>query len=305
MNDIDTSAGLNERLHVAARHLATELVIRNVQEILSKEGIDVLVLKGPHLGNTIYDDPLEREYIDLDLLVKPGRFQEVVRLLEQQGHRLLDDEEDRRATRKAFYCWKLQSPHGPVIELHSDLAGYGRYPVDVEGLFRRSVAFRMGNVEARGLGNEDLLMHLCLHITKSYFLVEEKHVRDIALLTRKRPIRWEQFMELATQAGCRVGAYYALRSAQAQFHADIPSEVLQALRPGIIRRHWLDRYIDSDHFPMARISGDRSLSYQARLGLPLLDRVSTWLPALLRYAVIRLDDVRQGRKPSCIDRPEL
>jgi len=170
------------------------MVLKNIKEILDGSNMSFIILKGPHLGNTIYNDPIERLSCDLDLLVKPKDFLSAINVLRSHEYKGPVEDGKRLATERAFYCWTLISPQGVSVEIHRDLAGYGRYPINVDGLFERAETFKISNIEFLGLGPEDLLLHLCLHMMKGYFIYnEKKHIEDIALLTKKRTVNWDIF----------------------------------------------------------------------------------------------------------------
>lgn len=271
--------------------LIFELVMKNVKRIVEEKNFSFIVLKGPHLGNTIYDDPVERLYCDLDLLVSPQDFFPVIDLLRSNGYKLTFEVGKRLWTQKEYYCWTVISPYGVAVEIHRDLAGHGRYRINIDGLFERSEPFKIGKIKLLGLGREDLLLHLCLHMIGSYFRnIEEKHVKDIALLTQKKKVNWDIFVERVTDARCSHGVYYALFAAKNQLHAEIPDDILQVLSPRGIRKRWLDSHLDPSVFPIYRFPNHRIGEVQARLGLMLMDRFRDWLPLLWRYSKLRLQD---------------
>ncbi|MEW6365266.1 MAG: nucleotidyltransferase family protein [Acidobacteriota bacterium] len=276
---------------VAIGQFLAEMTYREAKQILGPAGIDVLVLKGPHLGNTVYDSPAERPYCDLDLLVRPRDHRKAIELLTQGRFTLADWDPARLATERTYYNRALRSRFGVLVELHRDLAGHARYPVDVDALFSRAESFRFGETDARGLGTEDLLCHLCLHITKTYFwLVQPKHLEDIRLLVGRRTIDWEVLSERIEQTRCRVGSYYCFMSASEKLGVDVPRWVLEALRPGPVRRWWLERFIDWRNWPSYKYPAHSSAQVQWRVGIPLIDRVKDWVPFTLTYASIRLKD---------------
>ena len=65
------NANTEQSREVAVKQLIAEAEIGETQRILKGAGIDVLVLKGPHLANTVYEREADRSYGDLDLLVRP------------------------------------------------------------------------------------------------------------------------------------------------------------------------------------------------------------------------------------------
>lgn len=284
------TADLPPRLAVAARQLAAEMAVAQIQAILGPEGVDVLVLKGLHLAHTVYADPSERDFVDVDLLVRPRHWAKALEVLERAGYRRERRVPDRPLSDARNYNQAFWTPMGVAIEVHCDFAGHGRYPVDIDGLFARSVPFQMGSIESRGLGNEDLLLHLCLHMTKSYFDVEEKHVRDIALVIRHRPIRWPQFLDRVDRAGCRAGAFLALESAKFQHGAQAPDDVLEALAPRSWRLGLLSMQVNTRRFPMVSTTGNPGGLRPWLLGLPLMDRPSRWIPTAAKYGLLRVGD---------------
>ena len=278
-------------LRQVSRQLSTESTIRNISSLLGTKGIPFIVLKGPHLGHELYDDPLERPYVDLDILVRPTEHPAAGQCLTRGGFRKLHGPEGRTASMREHYCEHFLSPLGVPVELHWDLSSHGRFPVDFEGMFARASIVKLGQADALVPGTEDLLLSLCIHVIKSHFLIEEKHIQDIALLVRKRRVDWETFRGLVYHAQCRAGAYYVLESAKTIHAAEIPEHVLDDLEPGLIRKRWLDSLLHTDRFPLVR--GIESSAWWARLviGLPIIDRSSTRRLVALRYITTRMMDI--------------
>jgi|GEM_PF-1134038 len=279
-----------------------ESVLKNIKAILEQNNLSFIVLKGPHLGNTIYSHPVKRLYCDLDLLVRSQDFFPVIDLLLSNGYKWCLSDGNRLATEREFYSWALTSPQGGRIEIHRDLAGYGRYPMDLDGLFERAETFEISKVKVLGLSSEDLLLHLCMHIIKSYFLyIEKKHIEDIAFLTQKRKVNWDIFLERATDARCTNGVYYALLASRNQLEADIPDGILQVLSPQGIRKRWFDLHLNPSTFPIYRYSNHKVWEVQIRLGLMLMDKFRDWIPFLWKYSRLRLRDVLIRRRINAED----
>lgn len=271
------------RLAVAAHQLRCEAAFRKVKGIFSQLGIEIIVLKGPHLGNTIYENPWQRLYGDLDLLVKPRDFQPAAAALEKNSFKPLAFAGFNKRVQDDFKHWEYQSPQGIVVELHRWLSGHDRYPIAVDGLFARAESFTFGETAALGLGTEDLLLHLCLHMGTSYFqVIERKHIQDIALLIGKREVDWPMFMKRVGKAGAGTIAYYALSSAQLQRSAKIPDRVVKKLRPGFFRRWWIEKFIDASHFPVYRFPSQPIKMAKRKLIFPFMDRPSQWIRFVAR-----------------------
>jgi len=272
-------------------HVLTEATIQHIQECLTAVGIACLTLKGPHLAYSVYPLPLERVWCDLDILVRPNEASKAVDVLVQNGWRRIPEVRQRRFSAKHSYNYKILSPFGVSVELHRDFTSHDRYPVPIEDFFRRAESFRFLETEARGLAPTDLLLHLCLHMTGSYFLVEPKHVRDIALLLAARSIDWRLFVNNAKFAGAKAGCWMALRAAIAQHGALVPEWVLADLEPTQRRQRWLERWLDPAVFPIYKGPTQSMWEYQWRLGLALMDHPRDWIPLLMKYGARRIMDL--------------
>jgi hypothetical protein len=270
-------------LPITVHLLRAEVTFKKIKEIFAGKNIEVILLKGPHLGSTVYDSPRERLYGDLDILVKPGDFEQAAALLLENGFTPFTFDTYAPEIQSDFKHWEFRSPAGILVELHRWLSGHDRYPLDSDGFFARAEKFRFGETDVLGLGTEDLLLHLCLHMGASFFFViEPKHVLDIALLTRKRQLNWDIFIERCMQFRMTAIAYYALLAAKEQQHAEIPDMVFARLRPGWLRRRWLNRYLRTEVFPIYRFPKQRLTQIKIRLLLPLIDRFSDWPRYLIR-----------------------
>jgi hypothetical protein len=280
----------NSNLAISAQQLRAEVTFSKTGEILAAAGIDILLLKGPHLGHTVYGSPKDRLYCDLDILVKPADFEKAAELLLENAFLPFAYDTFSPQVQRDFKHWEFRSPWGIVVELHRWLSGHDRYPIDSGGLFARAERFTFGQTQALGLGPEDLLLHLCLHMGTSYFhVIERKHVVDIALLTRGRPIDWPVLLRRAKKAGAGTIVYYALLSARKQENALVPAGILDGLRPGKLRRLWVEKSIDPGHFPIYRFPGHELRVIKRRLILPLMDRPGQWVSFFTRIVALKIN----------------
>jgi hypothetical protein len=274
----------HSRLMKAGLDLVFELTYKNIRNLLDQKGIPVIVLKGPYLSYAFYQDPHERTYCDLDLLVPGEDFLLAASLLQQAGFKLTKCDPLHLANVNAKYNWGFQSPSGVFIELHRDFCDYSRYRADLGGIFTRARSFQFGETEALGLSARDLLPQLCLHAGKSFFItIEKKHLQDIALVIAKDDIEWDDFLRTAFSWGIRHASYYALLAAKSQFAAQVPEIVLNRLRPGYFRRCWLEHRLDPGRFPITKYPDLPLRRSQLRLVLALIDRKKDWLVFCFHY----------------------
>jgi len=282
----------NSKLSANVLDMRFEAIFRKIKNLLEKEAVPLILLKGPHLAHAVYEHPHERTYGDLDILVKPGDFDRAARNLLENQFTLLEEDDKNLATTAQMNHWAFRSHFGQLIELHRGFTGLERHPSDLDEWFARAEAFNFGQTPALGLGTEDLLCYLCLHIGKSFFyLIEKKHIQDLDMVIRKKKIQWHAFEQRCRKTRSRAIAYYCLRSAQAQFDTPIPAVTIGALRPGKWRRFWLDKHLDVTAFPICRFHARGVSHARRRLTLPLLDGVWNWIPFMAKAAVVKGADI--------------
>lgn len=272
-------------LLLKAKLLIIEIALGEMQKLLAAAGIPMLLLKGPHLAATLYDDPLKRTYCDLDILVKPEHYYTAAKVLLANGFKLFNINRRRLASEMADYQLLLRAPRGIAVELHCALADRDQFRSDVKGFFQRSEEFKFGDLKVRGLGTEDLLLHLCLHFGKRHFMTsEKKHLHDIALLLKKKKVDWPIFMERVKRTGCRIITYYCLEAVRLQHGAEIPGEIMGALSPNPKRRCILDRFLDPSVFPIYRFHETIPGFRERTANLLLLDKMRTKVSSTFRFA---------------------
>lgn len=111
------------RLARERRHRAIHQVeIERAVTALSGAGIPTAVLKGPPLALEIYEDPVDREFRDIDLLVPRERVDAALEALRPLGYGIAVPPRVARVYRRHHFHWLLGGPGKPMLELHWDLA---------------------------------------------------------------------------------------------------------------------------------------------------------------------------------------
>jgi hypothetical protein len=105
----------------AFRRLTLERALAEISQLLTSRGARPLLLKGPAFARWLYEDPSERPYGDIDLLVAPDRLETAARGLSDLGYQQLDTE--RRLSERAEHHerWIRRGSIGVVVELHRTL----------------------------------------------------------------------------------------------------------------------------------------------------------------------------------------
>lgn len=275
-------------------HFISFCTYEYIKNIFDKNGIDFLILKGPYLAYTIYEDPFKRIWSDLDLLVPPNSFDNACNLLKENKFEEVKFPPRRRYTFKSYYQHSLKSPYGIVCEIHRDFSNLGKYPIDIDKVFKTKVEFDFGSVKAYGLSNEYLLFNLCIHLLKSYFDVDEKHLLDIKYLLEKRKIDWDNFCEIVDKGKAKSGVYFVLVILENNYLSNIPSSVLNFLKPKGLRYLYLKKILNINGFPLNKLENKESFYNRIMLNYALLDKTTDFIKLFFKYSYNRIMDLFLG-----------
>lgn len=140
---------------------------------LSANGIQPIVLKGPHTGPLLWDDPALRPFGDLDLWVCPGELVAVDRVLRGLGYGggPLHPGAAPDLTRHELPGYHLMGIHGQYlasVDLHYRACPDTLPLPDEAGVYARSVPWPLV-AGARVMVAEDLLIYLCAHLVRHLF----------------------------------------------------------------------------------------------------------------------------------------
>jgi hypothetical protein len=74
-----------EFVAATARHLTTKVALLELLTAWHRAGIDALLFKGFHLAEFVYSHPAERAYADVDILTRPERTQDALKIARGLG----------------------------------------------------------------------------------------------------------------------------------------------------------------------------------------------------------------------------
>ncbi len=154
-------------LQNASRNMNLYQGLGKVLEVMGKNHIPVMALKGAHLAELVYGNIALRPMCDLDLLVKEKDLLKVDEILLGLGYRPVGD--DRQVTeRNRHFAYRLPGKE-LYVEIHWTLirADYP-FDIDLEGQWERARPAVIGNGAIWVQAPEDLLLHLCLHTFKDH-----------------------------------------------------------------------------------------------------------------------------------------
>ena len=197
--------------------------LTRVLGILKNDGIPVIVLKGAYLAERVYGNIGLRAMCDVDLLVRKQDLSTAQRRLMEAGYyphnnRLPLD-----------IHWSIE--HNIVPPL----------PIDEEGLWQRAQPASIAGVEVLVLSREDLLLHLCLHLSFHHLFgfAGVRTLYDIRETIRhyKTTMDWDELKGRAREWRAGKAINLALLLAKELVSAEVPDGVLTALTPDFSDSH--------------------------------------------------------------------
>ncbi len=221
----------------AARNRDLQLRLADVLISFNRLGIAVIVLKGAALAFTIYPNPGLRPMADLDLLIRKDDIACALEILQELGYApsKISNPAVWYEEHQHQHCTPYVSNDGQTtIELHHDLLPANKYVhVPIEQLWRHARPIAIDSAQSLGLSLEDLLLHLCLHVSfNDGFLGWLRYACDVSVILDKfeQELNWHQFVENARAYGVARYAYYALWMAEQTVTDRIPTVVMTDLK---------------------------------------------------------------------------
>jgi putative nucleotidyltransferase-like protein len=173
-------------------------------ELLGREGIRTLPLKGPTLAVAAYGNLALREFVDLDLLVRREDALRSRQVLIKKGYIpvLQLNAKWEEAYMRAYDEFGLCGPDGhSLVELHWAITPrYFSCAPDIGQYWERATSVNLGGRNIPTLVADDLLLVLCLHAAKHCW-PRLSMVSDVAWLMTACDIHWDDVLKRAAGLG--------------------------------------------------------------------------------------------------------
>lgn len=157
-------AGLYMRHHHANRVRAQ--VAAEILAAFQAEGISALALKGFALAHLLYPEPALRPMSDIDLLVKPAQARQAQEILAELGFNAPPPPPGRLPGKHLANATRHADGLTISVELHHNLFNLGHpHSLELAELTAPPVPFALGELTAYTLPYEEMLWHLCQHLT--------------------------------------------------------------------------------------------------------------------------------------------
>jgi hypothetical protein len=219
-----------------ARHLVMTAELGRVLRRCRAERLEVIVLKGPALAETVYPDPGLRPFSDLDLLVRPADRLRMDAVLRDLGHRRVADEHSWDFDIAFDGATVYEAPAGVRVDLHWSLLTEPRFACnrgELQAVWERSAPITVAGEPALGLGREDLVLHLATHLAVHHTLAGWLRHWDLALVLERAggDLDWDALLARAARWRVRHALFFVLLGVRSAFGTPVPASALAALRP--------------------------------------------------------------------------
>jgi hypothetical protein len=212
-----------------------------VLKAFNEAGIEVIVLKGAALAQTVYPDIALRPMGDIDLLVKEESLKEAEKKLTNLGykftlyHHLKD------------FCkeYQLQNGNsGEKIELHWGFTSCRLHigdGINIRNFWEDTTSKKIANINLMQPGLGNLILYLSWHCTKHRF-IRLLWLCDIGQIIKfyGDSINWHPLMEKAKNWKSMKPLYYTLYLCKEVLDIQIPKNIYDQLKSSEIERKLFD-----------------------------------------------------------------
>ena len=244
-NTIDVPPEFLQRLHKSYLWWARRsmLCFHELPKVLlayAESNIPVILLKGAALADALYGNIALRPLRDIDLLIPPQEVRHALRILEEQGY-MVGDIEVHESSTFEYENELLLVKHGATeffLELHWSLLDsiHHQNVLDMDWFWHTAVPAEIAGHEARMLGPEAQILHLCSHLALHHQSVGLLWFNDIAMALQGYGdnLNWDVLLERAKQYDLVRPLQEILSTVVDEWYIDLPEEELARLSALIV-----------------------------------------------------------------------
>ena len=250
-------AGLRQAAHkTLVDNLVLLKALKETSAILRAEGIEFVLLKGASLLALLYPEIQLRPMTDIDFLIPKGAWPHLAAALRKKGFVTPSGKEEKFYW-ETWYHQLVRSPWSVStnLEFHWNLESVERSRIDPEDLFRRAVVCELDGERYMRLGDDDLLIHLAVHLAHHYERPALIWVEDLRRLLRQGTFDWQRIERTARGWGVENCLAYSFGYVERAFPGTLPPPA-QRFQFSPLRRYLLGRLsTDNPALPHAPVSG--------------------------------------------------
>lgn len=231
------------------KNIILEKELLRVISLLNKAEIPVMPLKGVFLAKFLYDDLASRHTsCDLDLLVTREDIERTSRLLEGMGYCLdgikCETKLCLRFNRAIQFAKKVPDLGIFKLDIHWNFCG--RFVnTHVKEMWLGAKEAAWGGSRIMVPSTEDLLLLLSLKAILGFEFINMRYLADMDRLITNfgEEINWETLIGKAKKIGANAALFFSLCLCRDIFNSDTEEDILNSLRPCLIREKICGRYL--------------------------------------------------------------
>ena len=232
------------------KHLFEEL--KRILNSLNAADIPTILLKGGALAELFYQNRGLRRMFDIDILVKEEQLKQSEEIIKDLGYspRLENVCSESHYRNNHHHLQPYQSEDKLVhVDIHHSLIPNSNpHSIDLARVWSRADRVVVAGTNTLTLCPEDMLLHLCLHISLAdTFLGMLKGLCDISEIIKKfkTNFNWDQILNESKEYRVINYMYYTLWIVREVLSIEIPDEVLNHLKRNKSTRYIEDKVLKS------------------------------------------------------------
>ncbi len=214
----------------------------DILKVFALKGLDVILLKGAALIETVYKNPALRAMSDVDILIRVTDFKKIDECLSSCGYELLEKIDDIPVVVPYLNTYTYHKEGGSIIfHLHwhfinSTIPTHSYiFNVDMNKVWEEALSLEMAEAGCLVLAPHHLLMHLSEHGLRVRHSFDRLILLvDIAkvIFEYDSEIDWEKIVRQSNSFNLNRMVYYSLYLCREYFNIGPPEYVMENLRPG-------------------------------------------------------------------------
>jgi hypothetical protein len=206
-----------------------------ILQAFSEAGLPAIGLKGVFLLENVYPNIALRSMSDLDLMVKKSDVTKALAIIQKLGFLPTNFFDIQDVNIDIKHVPPFVKGEGPFLELHWTLLEENEpFTIKTDGIWQRAQPALIAGVDALALSPEDLIVHLCIHLTYQHYLtLGLRGLYDIAEVLRiyNGQIDWRTMEGIAHTWGAERVLWLTLALAHEVLAAEIPPSLLARRQP--------------------------------------------------------------------------
>ena len=212
-----------------------ERLLHQMLDCLGDRGIEPMLLKGAGLAYTAYPSFVDRPMGDLDVLVRAEQAEHAWTVLQTLGWTWPSSRWEAGLYDAHHHRPPLvHEPGGFRLEIHENLLPQGHpFRFSIDALWARAQRVPRDERVLIVAHPVHQLWHVCVHFAWLHEMEwgTWRARRDTAALVRRGCVAWGEFVDFARETRAGTCCFWTLRLARRLAGAEVPDDVLAALRP--------------------------------------------------------------------------